>query len=189
MILVLDNYDSFTFNLVQGLQQFGAAIEVRQNDDPELSGIDPSHYAGVLLGPGPGRPEGSGRLMETLERIYGKVPILGVCLGMQAVAVHRGARVVAAPRPLHGKIARIEHDGLGLFVDLPSPMKATRYHSLCVEGASLPNDLIVSATSDDGVMMGLRSLEEDVEGFQFHPESVASSHGEALLRAFVRKVM
>ena len=188
MILVLDNYDSFTFNLVQGLQRHGAKVVVRQNDDPSLSELDPSAYDGVLLGPGPGRPEASGRLMHTLESLCGSVPILGVCLGMQALAVHRGAKVIPAPRPLHGQVAQIEHDGQGLFEAIPSPMAATRYHSLCVEPSTVPDDLKVSAQSSDGVIMGLRSLSDDFEGVQFHPESIASIHGDALLEAFVRKV-
>ena len=188
MILVIDNYDSFTYNIVQGLQVHGASVEVFKHDDRRITQIDVADYDGVLLGPGPGRPETAGYLMSFIEQLGTRLPMLGICLGMQALALHYGGSVVAAPRPLHGHVAKIEHDGLGLFDGLASPIEATRYHSLCVDNSSVPRALNVSARSDDDVIMGLRSQCGLVEAFQFHPESIASVQGPHLLRAFVRKV-
>ncbi len=188
MILLVDSYDSFTHNLVQAIEAQGGEIELRRNDDPDLLHLNPDAYSGLLLGPGPGRPEAAGALMETLARFYGRRPILGVCLGMQALALHHGAEVGMAPQPLHGRIASIHHDGAGLFRGLPTPLQATRYHSLCVVEASLPPCLKATAYSDDQVMMGLRDETANAEGFQFHPESVASAQGPALLAAFLREL-
>ena len=187
MILVIDSYDSFTYNLVQGLQVHGAQVEVLKCDDPAIAGLDLSTYDGALLGPGPGRPEASGSLMSVIEQLVGRMPVLGVCLGMQALALHYGGSVVAAPRPLHGHVATIVHDGLGLFESLASPIQATRYHSLCVDVQNV-STLKISARSDDNVVMGFRSHCGLVEAFQFHPESIASVQGPKLLSAFVRKV-
>ena len=188
MILVIDNYDSFTYNLVQGLQVHGAQVEVVKHDDPMVNRMDLSIFDGALLGPGPGRPESSGQLMAIIEQLVGRMPILGVCLGMQALALHYGGSVVAAPRPLHGHVATIEHDGLGLFEGLASPIEATRYHSLCVDIQNVSAALKISARSDDDVVMGFRSHCGLIEAFQFHPESIASVQGSRLLNAFVRKV-
>ena len=158
MILVIDNYDSFTYNIVQGLQVHGAQVHVRKHDDPDLFQTDLSAYHGALLGPGPGRPELAGELMSVIQVIEGQMPILGICLGMQALALHYGGSVVAAPRPLHGHVATVEHDGLGLFMGLDSPIAVTRYHSLCVDVKAVPKELKVSARADDHVIMGLRSV-------------------------------
>ena len=188
MILLVDNYDSFSHNLVQAIEAQGGAVELRRNDDRELLQLDPGSYGGLLLGPGPGRPEAAGALMEVLARFYDRRPILGVCLGMQALALHHGAEVGMAPRPLHGRIESIHHDGQGLYSGLPSPLQATRYHSLCVLKPTLPPALKVTAYSEDQVIMGLRDERARAEGFQFHPESVASRQGPALIAAFLREV-
>ena len=189
MILLVDNYDSFTFNIVQGLWSAGAEVELRANDDPELLELDPARFSGLVLGPGPGRPEGAGLLMSALARFYDRFPTLGICLGMQAIALHHGALIRCAPRPFHGRIESVEHDGEGLFHGLSSPIQATRYHSLCIDPATLPQRLQVSARSEDGVIMAFRDTQARAGGFQFHPESIASPRGLDLLSAFVRSTL
>ena len=185
MILLVDSYDSFTHNIVQGLCVAGAEVRVMTHDDPHLMTIDLAPFSAVLIGPGPGRPADAGQLLPFLGRLVGRLPILGICLGMQAIAEHFGGEVVAAPEPLHGVVASIRHDGRGLFAGLDSPIEATRYHSLCVAEASLPPDLEITARSEDGVPMGLRHRQMPIAGLQFHPESIASPCGQDLLRAFV----
>lgn len=178
-VLVVDNYDSFVFNLVQYLCQLGAECHVRRNDDVDLDTVD--DYDGVLISPGPGVPEKAGVSVPLITRWAGKVPILGVCLGHQAIGVAFGGTVARAPELLHGKTSQVFHDGAGLFRDLPSPFIATRYHSLCVDASSVPDVLEVTGRTDSGVVMALRHRDLAVEGVQFHPESVLTEHGHRLL--------
>ena len=178
-ILVVDNYDSFVFNLVQYLGQLGADCEVRRND--EVSPSDGRSYDGVLLSPGPGVPEKAGVCIPLIQASGGDVPVLGVCLGHQAVAVAFGGTVSRAPELLHGKTSAVHHDGAGILHDLPSPFTATRYHSLAVEPSSIPPELLVTGRTAGGVVMALRHRDLPIEGVQFHPESVLTEHGHQLL--------
>jgi para-aminobenzoate synthetase component 2 len=180
-ILVVDNYDSFVFNLVQYLAQLGADVEVRRNDevgpdDPLLDDVD-----GVLLSPGPGRPEDAGCCIELVQTVGQRLPLLGVCLGHQAIAAAYGGTVEVAPELLHGKTSPVEHEGAGVLRDLPDPFIATRYHSLAVRAADLPAELEVTARTARGVIMGLRHRDLPLEGVQFHPESVLTEGGHRLL--------
>jgi para-aminobenzoate synthetase component 2 len=182
-ILVVDNYDSFVYNLVQYLGQLGATCEVRRNDKVALAEVPA--YGGVLLSPGPGRPEEAGVCVPLVREHAGRVPILGVCLGHQAIAVAYGGSVTRAPELLHGKTSLVRHDGTGVLAGLPDPFTATRYHSLVVEEGSLPAELTVTGRTSGGVVMALRhrapSLAGAVEGVQFHPESVLTQGGHLLL--------
>ncbi|HPE13114.1 MAG TPA: aminodeoxychorismate/anthranilate synthase component II [Actinomycetota bacterium] len=178
-ILVVDNYDSFVYNLVQYLGQLDVACDVRRNDEIGLDEI--TGYDGVLLSPGPGTPAQAGICMDLIGRFAGQVPIFGVCLGHQAIAEVYGATVSRAPELLHGKTSLVEHDGWGVFTGLPNPMTATRYHSLAVEPDTVPDELEVTAATDTGVIMGLRHRELAVEGVQFHPESVLTEGGHRML--------
>ena len=178
-ILVVDNYDSFVYNLVQYLGQLQVECEVVRND--EIGVQDVRGYAGVLLSPGPGTPDQAGICMDLIRERAGQVPIFGVCLGHQAIAEVYGATVSRAPELLHGKTSLVEHDGRGVFAGLPTPMTATRYHSLAVEPDTVPAELEVSARTDTGVIMGLRHRELPVEGVQFHPESVLTEGGHRML--------
>lgn len=178
-ILVVDNYDSFVFNLVQYLQQLGERVVVRRND--EVSVAEASQYDGILLSPGPGTPEDAGSCVELIEELGKTTPIFGVCLGHQAIAQAYGATVSRAPELLHGKTSEVHHDGKGVFEGLSDPFTATRYHSLAVEPDTVPRSLEVSATTDSGVIMGIRHREHPVEGVQFHPESVLTESGHLLL--------
>jgi para-aminobenzoate synthetase component II len=181
-ILVIDNYDSFVYNLVQYLAQIGADVEVWRNDDPRFadatfaSGLD-----GVLLSPGPGTPEGAGRCIEVVKSQAGRVPLFGVCLGLQSIAVAYGGIVDRAPELLHGKTSLIHHDGAGVLAGLPSPFTATRYHSLAIEPATVPTELEVTATTASGVIMAIRHRRLAVEAVQFHPESVLTEGGYQML--------
>lgn len=178
-ILVVDNYDSFVFNLVQYLAQLGAQCEVVRNDEvaPERA----ADFDGVLLSPGPGAPADAGVCVEMITQMGSTVPILGVCLGHQAIAEAFGGDVVRAPELLHGKTSQVFHEGQGVFEGLPSPFIATRYHSLAVADASLPSELEVTARTDSGIIMGLRHRTLDIEGVQFHPESVLTEGGHRML--------
>ncbi|MGO9838485.1 MAG: anthranilate synthase component II [Polyangiaceae bacterium] len=187
-VLVVDNYDSFTFNLVQYLGELGANVEVHKNDGIDVAGVRAAAPAGVLISPGPCTPNDAGVSLDLLRELGGVMPILGVCLGHQAIGQAYGGRVVRASRLMHGKTSPIEHDGRGVFAGLPSPFDATRYHSLLVERTSLPACLEVSAWTAEGEIMGLRHKEHDVEGVQFHPESVLTTEGKRLVANWVTRV-
>jgi len=178
-ILVVDNYDSFVFNLVQYLAQLGAEVDVRRND--EVTPEEARQYDGVLLSPGPGTPEDAGVCMDIVRECAGDVPIFGVCLGHQAIAAAFGATVARAPELLHGKTSEVEHEDVGVLAGLPSPFTATRYHSLAVEPASIPESLAVTGTTSGGIVMAIRHRELPIEGVQFHPESVLTEGGHAML--------
>ncbi len=186
MILVIDNYDSFTYNLVQYLGELGAEVRVRRNDRISLTEIEimgPSH---VVISPGPGRPENAGICLQLIKQFSGRTPMLGVCLGQQAMGQAFGGRVVRAGQVVHGKSSEIFHDGRSIFAGIASPFRAGRYHSLIVERETLPKCLEVSAQTNDGVIMGLRHREKPIEGVQFHPESILTPQGKTLLANFLR---
>jgi para-aminobenzoate synthetase component 2 len=180
-VLVVDNYDSFVFNLVQYLAQLGADVVVRRNDAVEVEDVAELDVDGVLLSPGPGRPEDAGVCVELIRHCGASVPVFGVCLGMQAIAVAYGGDVVRAPELLHGKTSAVHHDGAGVLHGLPDPFTATRYHSLSVDDHSLPAELDVTARSSTGVVMAVRHRDLPVDGVQFHPESVLTEGGHLLL--------
>lgn len=186
MILVIDNYDSFTYNLVQYLGELGASPDVRRNDQTSIQEIEQMNPERIVISPGPKTPNEAGICLEVVERFSGRKPILGVCLGHQAIGQAFGGTVVRAPELMHGKVSLVSHDNQTIFKDLPNPFSATRYHSLIVERSSLPACLEVSATSPDGLIMGLRHKEMKVEGVQFHPESVLTDVGKQLLANFLR---
>jgi anthranilate synthase/aminodeoxychorismate synthase-like glutamine amidotransferase len=183
---MIDNYDSFTYNLVQYLGELGAEIEVRRNDQTTLEEVERMSPERIVISPGPKTPTEAGVCLELIKRFAGARPILGVCLGHQAIGQAFGGKVIRAPQLMHGKTSDIHHDGKTIFAGLPSPFPATRYHSLIVERASLPACLEISATSPDGLIMGLRHKEMKVEGVQFHPESVLTAVGKQLLANFLR---
>ena len=186
MILMLDNYDSFTFNLVQYIAEIGEEVEVRRNDEITVEEALALKPEGIVISPGPCRPEAAGISIALIQAAAGKVPLLGVCLGHQAVGAAFGGKVVKAQAIMHGKVSAVTHDGKGVFEKIRSPMKATRYHSLAIERDSLPDCLEITAETDDGAVMGLRHKEFAVEGVQFHPESVLTPAGKRLLANFVR---
>jgi anthranilate synthase/aminodeoxychorismate synthase-like glutamine amidotransferase len=183
-VLLVDNYDSFVYNLAQYLGSLGQSPVVLRNDASiaELEAVRPD---ALVISPGPGRPEDAGCSVEAIRHFAGRIPILGVCLGHQAIGVAFGGKVGRAERVMHGKTSPIEHDGRGVFAGLPNPFEATRYHSLVVDGASIPGQLEVSAATPDGVMMGVRHREHPVEGVQFHPESVLTAPGMQLIENFL----
>ena len=185
MILVIDNYDSFTYNLVQYLGELGEELVVRRNDVTSLGEIESNLPSRILISPGPGRPAAAGISLDVIRNFAGRVPILGVCLGHQAIGEVFGGRVVRALTVVHGKASEISHDGKSIFNGLDSPFKAGRYHSLIVERESLPACLEVSAETNDGVIMGLRHREQKIEGVQFHPESILTPEGKRLLSNFL----
>lgn len=184
---MLDNYDSFTYNLVQYLGELGAEPIVVRNDSLSVAELTALKPDAVLLSPGPGRPENSGVLCASITAFAGVVPVLGVCLGHQAIGHVYGAKVVSAPELLHGKTSEVHHTGEGIFAGSPSPITATRYHSLIIERESLPTELVVTAQTQDGMIMGVRHRTLDVEGVQFHPESILTTLGHDLLKVFVEK--
>lgn len=186
MILVIDNYDSFTYNLVQYLGELGATIEVRRNDQTTVEEIARLGPERIVISPGPKTPTEAGICLEVIEKFTGHLPILGVCLGHQAIGQAFGGKVIRAPEIMHGKTSAITHDGRTVFAGLPNPFPATRYHSLIVERATLPACLEMSATSPDGLIMGLRHKKAKVEGVQFHPESILTNSGKQLLANFLR---
>lgn len=189
MVLVLDNYDSFTYNLVQYLAELGAQVQVRRNDELSVAAVEHLQPERILISPGPCTPNEAGISVELISRLAGKVPILGVCLGHQAIGAAFGGRVVRATHLMHGKTSTISHDGKSLFRGVPSPFVATRYHSLIVDADSLPRELEVSAHTHDvdgtQVIMGLRHKRLPVEGVQFHPESILTEHGKQLIANFL----
>ncbi|HEX9637240.1 MAG TPA: aminodeoxychorismate/anthranilate synthase component II [Acidobacteriota bacterium] len=185
MILVIDNYDSFTYNLVQLLGELGAALEVVRNDALSAEQIERLAPRGIVISPGPGTPDRAGVTLDVIRRLAPSTAVLGVCLGHQAIGQCFGGRVVRAPAVMHGKTSPIHHDDRGVFRGLPNPMEATRYHSLVVDRASVPDCLEISASSDDGLVMGLRHRQYRVEGVQFHPESVRTGAGKRLLQNFL----
>ncbi|MGA3125416.1 MAG: aminodeoxychorismate/anthranilate synthase component II [Candidatus Korobacteraceae bacterium] len=185
MLLVIDNYDSFTYNLVQFLGELGAEPVVRRNDQVTVEEIANGGYRGLVISPGPGEPKGAGISLAAIRRFAGRLPILGVCLGHQAIGEAFGGRIVRAPRPIHGKASRVQHDGRGIFAGLPQEIDVARYHSLVIEPDSCPQALQVTASTADGIIMGVRHRTLPIEGVQFHPESVLTSHGMQILANFV----
>jgi anthranilate synthase component 2 len=185
MLLMLDNYDSFTWNLVQYLGELGAAVKVVRNDAMSLDDIEALHPQRIVISPGPCTPNEAGVAVPLVRRFAGRVPILGVCLGHQAIGQAFGARIIRAQRVMHGKLSSIVHDQRGVFADVPSPFNATRYHSLAIERASLPTALDVTATADDGEIMAIRHRELPIEGVQFHPEAILTEHGKKVLQNFL----
>src|SRR4051812_19965562 len=189
MIFVLDNYDSFPYNLVQYLGELGEKVEVRRNDEISISQLEQLRPKKIVISPGPCTPSEAGISMELIRHFAGKVPILGVCLGHQAIGEAFGGKIVRARQLMHGKTSAVEHDAISIFRGLPTPLTATRYHSLVVSPENLPSDLEVSAYASDAngekVIMGLRHRRFPVEGVQFHPESVLTQHGKQMLRNFL----
>ena len=186
-VLVIDNYDSFTYNLVQYLGELGVEPIVVRNDAITIDEARALSPDGVLLSPGPGRPEDAGMLCAAITAFAGVVPVLGVCLGHQAIGQVYGGNVIGAPHLVHGKTSPISHNNEGVFAGLPNPLAATRYHSLIIERETLPEVLSITATTDDGMIMGVRHKSLDVEGVQFHPESILTTCGRDLLRNFVAR--
>jgi len=186
VILVLDNYDSFTWNIVHYLRELGAAVRVERSDALSAAEALASGAEAFLISPGPGTPSQAGVSLDLVAACAAeRRPLLGVCLGMQAIGEHFGATLVTAPRPVHGKVSSLDHDGTGLFEGLPSPFEAARYHSLALDAATIPPCLPVNAWAQDGTVQGLRHAELPIHGVQFHPESVASEHGHRLLANFL----
>jgi len=185
VILLLDNYDSFTYNLAQYLGELGCQVEVHRNDKISVEQIARKKPQGIVISPGPCTPQEAGISVELVQQLAGKFPILGVCLGHQAIGAAFGGKIVRAPKLFHGKTSEILHDGKGVFARLPKPFTATRYHSLIVERKSLPRELEVTAETQDGIIMGLRHRTEKIEGVQFHPESVLTESGKQLLGNFL----
>jgi len=184
-IFLLDNHDSFTWNLVQYLRIAGASVEVGLNDRTDVEAVLDCGYDGIVISPGPGRPSGAGITLQLISAAAGKVPILGVCLGHQAMARAWGGRIVRAERPVHGKTSQVYHDGLGLFRGIRSPFMATRYHSLVVEPGSLPDRFEVAASTGDGVIMAIRDRKAGLDGLQFHPESILTDVGMNILENYL----
>jgi len=186
MLLMIDNYDSFTYNLVQYFAELGEEVRVVRNDEIAVDAIANMQPSRICISPGPCSPAEAGISVETIQRYAGRIPILGVCLGHQAIGEAFGGKVVRAQKVMHGKTDQIFHTGVGVFKGIPSPFTVTRYHSLAIEKSSLPDMLEITATSSDGEIMGVRHRELAVEGVQFHPESILSEHGHALLKNFLQ---
>ncbi|MEJ5118138.1 aminodeoxychorismate/anthranilate synthase component II [Gluconobacter cerinus] len=185
MILLIDNYDSFTFNIVHHLGALGVECDVRRNDALSVDEALALNPSAIVISPGPCAPDGAGICCELIRAAAGKFPVFGVCLGHQAIGQVFGATVVRAPVPMHGKISPVNHDGTGVFAGLPNPVNVVRYHSLTLDPATIPPELIVNAFTEDGVIMGIRHRDYDIHGVQFHPESIASVAGRELLSNFL----
>jgi anthranilate synthase/aminodeoxychorismate synthase-like glutamine amidotransferase len=185
MVFVLDNYDSFTYNLVQYMGELGAEMTIRRNDELSVDEVEALNPERILLSPGPCTPQEAGISIDLIKRFAGKTPILGVCLGHQAIGAAFGGDVIRAPKLMHGKTSEVEHDGKTIFTGIASPMICTRYHSLIVSENNLPKELEISARTADGTIMGLRHREYLVEGVQFHPESVLTGDGKQLIKNFL----
>jgi para-aminobenzoate synthetase component II len=185
VILLLDNYDSFTYNLAQYLGELGCALEVHRNDKISVEDIVRRKPERIVISPGPCTPQEAGISVELIQKLAGKFPIFGVCLGHQAIGAAFGAKIIRAPKLFHGKTSEIQHDSQGIFRSVPNPLTATRYHSLIVERKSLPRELQISAETSDGIIMGLRHRKFKVEGVQFHPESVLTESGKRILKNFL----
>lgn len=185
MLLVIDNYDSFTYNLVQYLGELGQEIEVYRNDQISISEIGEKKPAKIVISPGPGIPKGAGISIDVVKTFGGEIPILGVCLGHQAIGEAFGGEVIRADRLMHGKTSMIAHDGKTIYTDLPSPFEATRYHSLILKRGNLPDLFEISSWTDEGELMGIRHKQLPIEGVQFHPESILTGVGKNLLRNFL----
>jgi anthranilate synthase component 2 len=185
MIILIDNYDSFTFNLVHFLGELGAEVRVHRNDRITCAAVAAAEPEAIVLSPGPCTPREAGICLDVIAVLSARIPILGVCLGHQAIGDAFGGRVVRAPTPVHGKLSTIRHQGAGIFHGINGPFQATRYHSLVVERATLPDDLAVTAETEDGLIMGLAHRYLPVHGVQFHPESIASDHGHLILKNFL----
>jgi anthranilate synthase component II len=185
MLLMIDNYDSFTFNLVQYFGELGEHVHTVRNDQVDVAGMVALKPARIVFSPGPCTPAEAGVCVDAIRHFAGRVPMLGVCLGHQSIGAALGGRIIRAAVPMHGKTSRVEHDGQGVFEALPQNFTVVRYHSLVIERASLPADLLVTATSNDGEIMGVRHRNLPIEGVQFHPESILSEHGHAMLRNFL----
>jgi anthranilate synthase component 2 len=187
MFLLIDNYDSFTYNLFHFLGELGATLEVRRNDAVTAEEALALNPQGIIISPGPCDPDQAGICLDLVAKAAdAKLPLLGVCLGYQAIGQAFGGKITRAPAPMHGKLSAVEHEGQGVFADIPSPFTATRYHSLVVERASLPAELEATAWTEDDVIMGLQHRELPIHGVQFHPESIASEHGHHLLANFLQ---
>lgn len=187
MLLMIDNYDSFTYNIVQYLGELGEIVRTVRNDEITLKDIEAMAPERICISPGPKAPKDAGISLDILREFKGKLPILGVCLGHQAIGEAFGGKVIRAKQVMHGKTSPVAHTGVGVFKDLPSPFTVIRYHSLAIERASLPACLEVTAWTDDGEIMGVRHKEYDIEGVQFHPESILSEHGHALFKNFLAR--
>ena len=187
MLLMIDNYDSFTYNLVQYLGELGQEVRVVRNDEMSVDDIERLEPERIVISPGPCTPNEAGVSLELIRRVAGRIPLLGVCLGHQAIGQAFGGRVVHARTLMHGKVSRIHHEGKGVFRGLPTPYNATRYHSLAIERESCPPELEITAWTEDGEIMGVRHKSLPVEGVQFHPESILTEHGHALLRNFLTR--
>ena len=186
MVLMIDNYDSFTYNLVQYLAELGQEVAVYRNDEIAVSEVEDLAPRGIIISPGPSRSEHAGISLELISRLAGRIPLLGVCLGHQAIGQAFGGKVVHAQRVMHGKVSQVRHDGKGVFHGLPSEFQVTRYHSLAVERASLPACLTITAEAEDGEIMGLRHSRLPIEGVQFHPEALLTEHGREMLQNFIQ---
>lgn len=186
MIIMIDNYDSFTYNLVQYFGELGEELKVVRNDEKTVAEIQAFSPKMIVISPGPGTPDSAGITLELIEELKGVIPIFGVCLGHQSIGQAFGGKIIRAAELMHGKTSEIHHDGNGIFVDLPSPFTATRYHSLIIDPESLPDSLEISAQTEAGEIMAVRHRTLPIEGVQFHPESLLSEHGKQLLTNFIR---
>lgn len=185
MILLIDNYDSFTYNLVQYFWGLDQEVVVKRNDEIDLKGIQNLNPQHIVISPGPCTPKEAGVSVEVVQKFGAHIPILGVCLGHQSIGAAFGATIIRAPYVMHGKVSEIHHDGLQVYKDIPNPFEATRYHSLIIDESTLPEDLIVTARTDDQLIMGVRHKTHPIEGLQFHPESIMTGQGMSLLKNFI----